>query len=279
MDAPGENSASPSHTRPPAPGAAILCQQDLHEALRLDQIGVVYQPLIDLRSGVCVGAEALARWHRADGQTLSPDHFIPAAEQLQCTDLITARVIERVTAELGALLRAPAEVHVAINICPDELRSDSTLALIGRTLAEQHIDPARIWLEVTETRPVQGATARHVLARARDRGHRIAIDDFGIGYANFQSLRTLPCDVLKMDRSLIADLGEDRVAPLILQCLVQLADRIGLQLIAEGVETVVQAETLRQAGVRLGQGWHFSRPLPAAAFIDFLERANLTAGS
>jgi len=260
------------------PGSAqVIGRRQLENAIRRNEIMVLYQPVIDLLSRRCVGAEALVRWRRADGEIIMPDRFIPAAERLRCTDLITDRVVELVVGELGTcLFRYPA-LHVAINVSPAEVGSGGILPLIEDRLRGSGIRPAQIWLEITEGQQMEIASARATLSRARGRGHVVAIDDFGVGYSSLRYLHELSCDVLKIDRSFICGISGEGAPHPVLGCIIDIATTLGMKLVAEGVETAAQASYLAEAGVHFAQGWYFSRPRSGEDFIDYLDVNDVAA--
>jgi len=254
------------------PGSAqVIGRRQLENAIRRNEIMVRYQPIIDLLNHQCIGAEALVRWRRADGEIVMPDRFIPAAERLRYTDVITDRVIDLVISELGACLSRHPGLHVAINVSPDEVSSGRILPLIEDRLKGSGICPAQIWLEVTEGQPMEFVGARATLSRARGRGFVVAIDDFGVGYSSLRYLHELSCDVLKIDRSFICGISSEGAAHPILGCIIDIATTLGMKLVAEGVETEAQVRYLAAAGVQYAQGWYFSRPRSFEDFIDYLD--------
>ena len=249
-------------------------RRQLENAIRRNEIMVRYQPIIDLLNRRCVGAEALVRWRRADGEIVMPDRFIPAAERLRCTDVITDRVVELVIGELGTCLSRYPALHVAINVSPADVSSGRILSLIEDRLKGSGICPTQIWLEVTEGQQMEIDSARVTLSRARGRGHVVAIDDFGVGYSSLRYLHELSCDVLKIDRSFICGISGDGVPHPVLGCIIGIATTLGMKVVAEGVETAAQASYLAEAGVQYAQGWYFSRPKSVEDFIDYLEVAD-----
>ncbi len=250
--------------------AQVIGRRQIEKAIRRNEIVVLYQPVIDLHSGRCAGAEALVRWRREDGEIVLPDRFIPVAERLHCMEVITDRVVELVIGELGAFLSRHPALHVAINVCPDDVSSGRILPLIEKRLEGSGIRPAQIWLEVTEGSQMEIASARTTLSRARGRGHVVAIDDFGVGYSSLRYLHELSCDILKIDRSFVCGItGEGPPHP-VLACIIGIAAALGMKVVAEGVETVAQVSYLVEAGVSYAQGWHFSRPMSGADFIGYL---------
>lgn len=243
---------------------------ELKRAVRRREFLVHYQPVIDMRDGVCVGAEALVRWRREDGTLVSPDNFIPLAEQSGLIMPITDQVIERVVHDLNRALVADRTLHIAINLCAADLQSGRVLDVIARTLEHTGIQTAQIWLEATERGFMDHHAALQTIGRARARGHMVAIDDFGTGYSSLKHLQHLPLDALKIDKSFVDPLDDEKDACSITTHIIDIAHTLGLSTVAEGVETERQAQRLRAQGVEYAQGWLFSRPLPADAFLDYV---------
>ncbi|MFJ3057620.1 EAL domain-containing protein [Herbaspirillum sp. NPDC087042] len=254
--------------------ADVIDRRQLRNALRRNEIAVVYQPVIELSSGQCAGVEALVRWRRENGENVLPERFIPVAERLQCVDVITERVVDLVIRELGACLVSHPALHVAINVCPHDVSSGRILPLMEERLAGSGIHPAQVWLEVTEGSEIEVESARNTLAQARRRGHVVALDDFGVGYSNLRYLHELPCDVLKIDRAFVRGIAGDGPSPPILDCIIGMAAALGMKVVAEGVEDIVQARYLADAGVRYAQGWHFARPMSCTQLMAYLDAGN-----
>lgn len=251
---------------------------ELSAAVRKRQFAVHYQPIIELRSGICVGAEALVRWQQPDGSLVGPDLFMPIAEQSGLIFPITDLVVEAVVCDLGAALSADRTLHVAINLCAADMESGRPLDIIRRALERVGIGAEQIWLEATERGFLEIERARAVMTAARDRGHSIAIDDFGTGYSNLQYLQTLPIDALKIDKSFVDTIGRVTANAPVISHIIQMARSLELVCIAEGIETSEQFDYLLQQGVGFGQGWFFSKALPAAEFLAFYQHRKAACG-
>ncbi len=249
-------------------------EKELQLAIRKREFQVHYQPLIELATGYCVGAEALVRWRRPDGRWIAPDLFIPLAEQSGLILDITDHVIEQVVADLHAMLLAEQHVHVAINISARDLESGRFLDVLEREIAKAGIAPGQIWLEVTERSLINPDAARATIARARDAGHLMAIDDFGTGYSSLSLLETLPLDALKIDKCFIDAIGRDAAASVVTPHIIGMGRALKLNLIAEGVETREQDAYVRKAGVQFAQGWYYAKALPADEFMAFYRDFN-----
>ncbi|WP_180970430.1 EAL domain-containing protein [Burkholderia sp. WAC0059] len=246
---------------------------ELRTAVKRKEFVVHYQPIVDLDTGRCSGAEALVRWRRADGSMVRPDRFIPLAEESGLIVPITDQVIETVVREMKAALAADSALHVAINLCAEDIRTARVLPVLSKRLGENGVSARQIWLEATEREFVDLGAACATLSRAREMGHTTAIDDFGTGYSSLQYLHGLPVDVLKIDKSFVGSIGKDAVSSPIIGHIIDMAQSLGLTLVAEGVETQEQADYLAARGVEFAQGWLYSRALPADEFLRFYRRA------
>lgn len=245
---------------------------ELALAIRRNQLHVVYQPIIELETGICVGAEALVRWRRADGSEVRPDLFIPLAEESGLVEAITDKVIERVIADMRDLLVDDRSAHIAINLAPEDMITGRALKVIAEKLAGTGIANQQIWLEATERGFMDIERARAVIAAARHSGHAVAIDDFGVGYSNLQYLQQLPLDALKIDKSFIDAIGTESATSPVTGHIIDMAKTMGLFVVAEGVETETQLAYLHSRQVEFGQGWLFSKALGREDFINFHQR-------
>ncbi|SMF69910.1 sensor c-di-GMP phosphodiesterase, contains CSS-motif sensor and EAL domain [Xaviernesmea oryzae] len=246
---------------------------ELSIAVRKREFIVHYQPIVELKTGTCIGAEALVRWQRPDGSLVRPDLFIPLAEESGLILPITDQVIEAIIAELGALLRMDRSLHVAVNLSAADVTSGRALDVLEDRLAGTEIESRQIWLEATERGFIDIDAARATLARARERGHAVAIDDFGTGYSSLQYLQGLPMDALKIDKSFIDTIGRNSATSSVTSHIIEMAKTLDLHIVAEGVETEEQADYLKARDVNFGQGWLFSKPLPAPDFIRYYRNA------
>ncbi|CAM4465894.1 hypothetical protein CR156_22040 [Stenotrophomonas lactitubi] len=242
---------------------------ELRIAIRRRELYLHYQPIIELDTGICVGAEALVRWQRPDGTQVRPDLFIPLAEEAGMIAAITDLVIENVVADMRELLAEDRSAHIAINLAAEDISSGRALKVISQRMAGSGILPQQIWLEATEHGFLDIDRARTMLAAARRAGHSVAIDDFGVGYSSLQYLQQLPLDALKIDKSFIDAIGTESATSPVTPHIIGMARELGLWVVAEGVETEAQLAYLHSQHVQFGQGWLFSRPLPRDEFIAF----------
>lgn len=248
----------------------LSLEKALQQALRRGELEVDYQPLVDLATRRCVGAEALVRWRRADGQRVRPDLFIPQAEASGQICAITQRVIELVMQQMAELLRAYPTLYISVNLAAADIAQGRFVEVARQQLASQGVAARQLVWEVTERGLVDVEQACQLLGQLRQAGHRIAIDDFGTGYSSLSYLQRLPVDVLKIDKSFVDSLGMQAASSSVAPHIIDMARDLGLKVIAEGIESATQADTLQQLGAQVGQGFLFSRPLDASAFHAFV---------
>jgi diguanylate cyclase (GGDEF)-like protein len=236
----------------------------------------MYQPFVDLVSRKVLGAEALARWDHPMTGPVPPDVVVPLAEQLGIIDVLTTTIAGRALDDLSRRFQPAAggDFVISVNLSTYHLSSPAFLDSCARTLAGSGVRPSSVWLEVTESAElVDEPRITENLAVLRSKGFRVAIDDFGTGYSSFARLRDLPVDGLKIDRSFVADLDTDPVAQALVAAQVDVARSLGLQVIAEGIETDEEIAALLQLGVRYGQGFGLYRPMSASSLEQLLRAA------
>lgn len=252
---------------------------ELTIAVRNREFIVDYQPIIELKTGICVGAEALVRWRRPDGSLVQPDLFIPLAEESGLMMPITDQIMDTVIHDLKALLVSDRTLHIAVNLCADDIRTGRVLSSIQTALDQTGIRPQQIWLEATERGFIDIDPARETIIQARKLGHSVAIDDFGTGYSSLQYLQSLPLDALKIDKSFIDTIGRNTATSSVTSHIIDMAKTLNLFIVAEGVETREQSDYLLDQGVHFAQGWFFAKPLPAKEFIAFYHGRRASHGS
>lgn len=254
-------------------------QAELAFAIRRNELVVHYQPIVEMKSGICIGAEALVRWHRPDGSVTRPDQFIPLAEEAGLITLLTDAIIDHIIVDLGKLLVNDRSLHIAINVSAGDIQSGRIIDALAEKLNRTGIQTQQIWLEATERGFIDIHSARSTLERARRAGHSVAIDDFGTGYSSLQYLQGLPLDALKIDKSFVDTISKDTATCTVTLHIIRMAKELGLFTIAEGVETPEQAEFLKGEGVDFAQGWHYSKALPAGEFLAYHCQNKITFGS
>ncbi len=239
-------------------------------ALKRDEFYLLYQPVMDLRTLRCVGAEALIRWKRRDGKPIGPSEFIPVAETSNLIVDITQKVIELVTRDATLLIKNHPELHIAINVSAADLNSPETPARLEGMLAAMDALPENIVIEATERGFMTPEQATDVLLTVRAQGFKVAIDDFGTGNSSLSYLATYKLDFLKIDRMFVQSIATTEPTRQVTMHIIEMAHSLNLQMIAEGVETVEQRDILRAAGVQFAQGWVFGKPMSIQAFAAFV---------
>lgn len=245
--------------------------RDLKAAIRDNELFVVYQPKVSLSEQRVVSTEALVRWKRSDGTIVPPGLFIPLAEKWGLIDEVTDFVLQQAIHDCGRWHDAGQNWTVAINLSMDCLHQLSLPEVIGGYAMEAGIDPGAVCLEVTETRLTEDlARTLEILLRLRMRGMRLSIDDFGTGYSSFQQLHGIPFQELKIDRAFVDGAARDEKARAILETSISLGRKLGLKLVAEGVENDEDLALVERLGCDLVQGYYFSPPV---TFLQLLATA------
>ena len=253
-------------------------ETDLAFALERGELRVVYQPVVELATGLITGFEALLRWdHPIDGP-IAPDVFVPVAEDTGLIVPIGAWVLREACA---AVMSWPVERHVdrplrvGVNVSGVQIAHPDLADHVARALASSGMPAELLVLEITETALIGDpeAGAAH-LAELRRMGIRFAIDDFGTGYSSLSYLRQFPVDILKIDRSFVAGISEQDGLPAILRGVLDLGRTLGLDIVAEGIEQADQLARLQEGRCRFGQGYLFARPLPSPAVAELLARTD-----
>ncbi|RON05577.1 cyclic diguanylate phosphodiesterase [Pseudomonas brassicacearum] len=250
---------------------------ELQGALKRGELQVLYQPIFDLKTRHCVGAEALLRWRRPDGTLTSPDLFIPMAENTGQIRQITDFVLQRLLEQLGKLLRANPQLYISVNLAACDVMVPRVGEVMARLLAMHRVAARQIAFEVTERGLIDVVVARENLQALRDAGHQVLIDDFGTGYCSLAYLQTLPVDYLKIDKAFIDALGHDAASSGVAPHIIRMAHALQLKVIAEGIEHEAQAILLSSEGVNYGQGWLFAHALTAMQFIELITRGRRQA--
>lgn len=226
---------------------------------------VHYQPVIRLADNAVIGVEALARWQHPERGLLPPEEFIEAAERSGDIIELGQSVLRAACAQAQAWRDTGRDLNLAVNLSCVQLLDDRLPDRLAETLAATGLPADQLWLEITETTLVQDLDrATRSLHRIRDLGVSISIDDFGTGWASLTYLRQFPVNALKIDRLFVTGIGLRTRDTAIAHSIISLADELGIGVVAEGIETIEQAEALQQMGCKLGQGFLFSRPQPAS---------------
>jgi diguanylate cyclase (GGDEF)-like protein len=250
-------------------------EQIIHGAVDRGELRVAYQPIVELATGRAVGAEALVRWHPAGRPMLMPADFITLAEENGQIVAIGRWGIEeacRLGRRWQEQLNDPA-FGISVNLSARQFQHPDLVRDVKAALASTGLAPAALTLEITESVLMQHTSSTiDTLGELRAHGVRLAIDDFGTGYSSLSYLDRFSVDVLKIDRTFIDGFGADREGPVLVRAIIELAQALGLQVVAEGIERVDQLAPLRALGCELGQGYLFSRPMEADALSGLLAR-------
>lgn len=246
-------------------------EQQMRSALEDGIFEVFYQPKVDSKSASIVGMEALVRWRDANGCLISPMDFIPLAEETGLIIPIGKFVLQKACHDTQELIKEGRQLVVSVNISTVQFLHESFLQMVNNTLLESGLRPEFLELEITEGVLAKDIShTQHILSSLRERGIRIAIDDFGTGYSNLAYLKRFPIDVLKIDKSFVHEMLFNKSDIAIIEAIINLAQALDLELVAEGVETQEQANSLRSLNCQILQGYLFSRPLPFIEFRDLL---------
>lgn len=244
----------------------------LHRALNKRQLCLHYQPIIDIKSNVCVGAEALLRWPGFNGPVMSPVEFIPLAEKEGMSERITDYVVEEVFSDLGPFLACNPHIYISINLSATDFHSSRLIAMITDKARHYNVRAQQIKIEVTERGFIDVPRTTPVIQAFRQAGYEVAIDDFGTGYSNLHNLYSLNVDILKIDKSFIDTLTTNSTSHLIVEHIIEMAQSLRLKTIAEGVETAEQVTWLNKRGVQYCQGWHFAKAMSPQDFMTWQQQ-------
>ncbi|MEI6042784.1 MAG: EAL domain-containing protein [Chloroflexota bacterium] len=255
------------------PSVGLLnLQVDLSYAVQRGELVLHYQPQIALQTGRITGVEVLLRWQHPRLGLLGPDKFIPLAEETGLIEPLGQWVLETACRQNRYWqLQYGWSLSVAINLPACQFYQPDLYELIASTLQRYKMEPAQLELELTETMLMQDPeTAQATLYRLKELGIRLALDDFGIGYSSLNYLTQFPVDTLKIDRHFVQNLNSDAKNVAIIKTLIELAQRLNLKVVAEGVENIEQALFLKGEACTEGQGYLFARPMPAAKFEEYM---------
>ncbi|WP_370178324.1 putative bifunctional diguanylate cyclase/phosphodiesterase [Alteriqipengyuania sp.] len=235
---------------------------DLRTAIAEGQFALVYQPQLNLKSGEWVGKETLVRWEHPTRGRIMPGEFIGIAEDTGLIIQLGEWIIRRAIHEAASW----EEAHtIAINLSPIQMRNPNLVGVLTNAIATEQIDPQRVEIEITENALMHDSEANvEMLHRLRDMGLRIALDDFGTGYSSLNYLRAFPFDKIKIDRCFVSELLDRKDCQAIVRSTISLAHELGMETLAEGVETAEQLEWLTRHGCTEAQGYYISRPIEAA---------------
>jgi diguanylate cyclase (GGDEF)-like protein/PAS domain S-box-containing protein len=247
---------------------------DLQQAITQGELTLQYQPVVDLATSRVVGAEALVRWRRG-GEAVPPEEFLRAAEESGLIVPLGEWVLREACAQGAAWRRSGWDIVISVNASERQITAAGFLAIVNDLLAEHGLPAAALTIEVNERILVEDASlVMERLAALRSLGVRLAVDDFGTGYASLANLRQLPADIIKIDPSFVDGLGRDDTLTLLTRTVVQVGRELGMQVVAEGIEQPRQLTALREMGCGYGQGFLVARPM-AAPGVEALIRTGV----
>lgn len=255
--------------------ADLALKSQLRRAIEEDELVLYYQPKITHATGTVMGVEALVRWAHPKRGFLSPDLFIPAAEKTGLIGPLTRWVLAKALQHCAQLHQAGSRISVAVNLSTRDLHDRELPGVIAELLSKAQISPAYLVLEITESAVMDNPTfALDILNRLDEMGVTLAIDDFGTGYSSLAYLSRLPVDEIKIDKSFVIDMMNDRQAAVIVRSTIELAHNLGMKVVAEGIETREVWNTLTQWGCDFAQGYYMSEPLLADQLTQWLAQSD-----
>ena len=247
-------------------------QSDLNRAIADRQLFLVYQPKLDLKTGLFTGVEALIRWQHPKKGLVSPDQFIPMAEENGLMQSITEWVLTEGAGFAKALCSRRPEMCVSVNIAAQDIERQGFSAFANQVIRDQGILPGQLCLEVTESGLFEDtANVIATLKELSNAGLRLSIDDFGTGYSTLKQLQHLPVSEMKIDRSFVSGLAANDKNQAILKSMIDMGARMGMRVVAEGVESFREMQALQKLGCHEVQGFFISRPLPAREVLSFID--------
>lgn len=248
----------------------------IRSGLRNREFFVVFQPVVRLQDRAWVGAEALIRWKRPDGQVIRPDLFIPAAEETGLIHSLTTEVLRLVEPTLAALARRDDDLFLSVNLSRQDLHEAGMETLLHELIARSGARASQLHLEITERGLTDMDDARLMIDRMRAKGLCVAVDDFGTGYSSLSELGRLNLDMIKIDKAFVDTIDGATVTSQVAAHIVEMAHALSLGMIAEGIERDAQAQILESWHVLYGQGYLFAKPMSSRAFLEGLVRQDRT---
>ena len=245
---------------------------DIERALGAGEFVPYFQPIVDIRSGRLRGAEVLVRWRKPDGSIVPPAMFIPLAESSGLIIELTRSLMRATLKEAGAALGKRPHVTIGFNLTARHFASEDIVADMRSIFKRSPLKMSQVVLEVTERQPIENLTeTRRVIAALQGLGCKVAIDDVGTGHSGLSYMLKLGADIIKIDKLFIDSIGIDRNSNTIIETLIDLAQNMRMDVVAEGVESFEQVVHLRELGIRAAQGYVFAPPLPGPVFLKLVE--------
>lgn len=242
----------------------------LRQALKHDELSLAYQPIVELATGRWIGAEALMRWNRPRGETISPDIFIPIAEKSGLMPALGEHLIRMIERDTPALFARHPDFHIALNFCAEDFCTSNFPARLKAAMQHIGAKPRNLQVEVTERVFMHLDSATPSIDELRRLGVAIAIDDFGTGFSSLSYLTRLQFDYLKIDKTFVNTVETGAITSKIVEHIIEMSKSLGIAMIAEGVETRAQADYLRERGVHYAQGWLYAKAMPIRELLERL---------
>lgn len=252
----------------------ILMENELRKAIEQERFQIYYQPKMDLRSRTLIGMEALVRWIHPELGVIPPNRFIPIAEETGMILALGEWILRAACRQNKEWYDQGHRLKVSVNLSARQIYQKDLVEVIKRILDETQLSPEWLELEITESIFLKMEEATPVLQQIRDAGIQISIDDFGTGYSSFSYIKSLPVDTIKIDASFIRDIHHNQESQAIVKAIVTIAESLGMNVIAEGIELTDQVETLQINGCSHGQGYLFSKPLDKDDFDRYLQQTS-----
>jgi diguanylate cyclase (GGDEF)-like protein len=252
--------------------ATSALEAELRQAVDDGQFVVHYQPIVSTTDGHCLAVEALVRWAHPTRGLLSPAEFLDVAEHTRVIIPIGEQVLRQACADAATWQDGDRTVALHVNASPSQLAHPRFVTVVRECLAEHALAPKQLIIEITESTVLDSPTVQMTVDVLAGLGVGIAVDDFGTGYSALTTLRTLPVDVVKIDKSFVAGAATEVADQAVIEAIAQMADRLGLQTVAEGVEYIEQQEFIQRAGITAVQGYLHQQPVPAEEFAAWLGR-------
>jgi sensor c-di-GMP phosphodiesterase-like protein len=244
----------------------------IETALKSGQFVPYYQPVVDIRTGQLRGAEVLMRWRKPDGSIILPGVFIPLAETSGLILDLTRSIMRQVSKEMGPAFARRPHLKMGFNLVARHFADEDIVHDVNEIFKNSQLRLSQIVLEMTERQPIENLTdTRRVIAALQGLGVLIALDDVGTGHSGLSYMLKLGVDIIKIDKMFVDSIGIDRNSTAIVETLIDLADNMRMEIVAEGVENFEQVVHLRNLGIRAAQGYVFAPPLPSSSFLQLVE--------
>jgi len=254
----------------------LQIEHELRDAIKHDELRLVYQPIVNMHNGQIVGAEALLRWHTREGEIRQPDEFISIAESSGLIIPIGEWVLNTACAQAKSWNKAGQDLWIAVNLSTHQFQDPHLVAKVAAVLRNTRLDASRLELEITESAAMRDPEmSMRILGSLKSRGVHIAIDDFGTGYSSLSYLKRIPADKIKIDKSFVDGINIDVDDTAIVRTILALVNSMEKTSLAEGIETEAQFRALRSMGCHHAQGYWISPPIDAVAFTALLETRGL----